>query len=438
MNFFLDITMDAIEALLLFGIFEALYDKKKFIIRHKIKSAVFFILFILITNWSTFHISKIYHSFFSSIFITLLLCYITKIRLFDAFTIFCVFIVILGVTEYLVQTLGIFIFNINVAKIYAANKYFYMFILFSKVLQIISVILLFKYNLYFKKLKLFEHEGTIFSNIIVQGGIFSLFIISINSGFLNIRNTKLYNIFIFAVYFIFLIAEFKELKKYKKVVIIESNYKVKKQQIKNMNEIIKIIRQEKLDFVTHIDSIHKLCSLNKPDASKKIKEYVSGISDTIHSSFKFFNTGNDYIDGLLSIKNNYAVKNNIDFRVIIEEPFSSINIKENELISIISNLVDNAFEAFQTKSNIQDKQISIDTYIEETNFFIEVTDNGDMVPENIQNKIFDRGFSTKLKKSSDHGFGLYITKKLVEQNNGKILLNTNPDYTTFLIQFNIR
>ena len=201
-----------------------------------------------------------------------------------------------------------------------------------------------------------------------------------------------------------------------------------------MEEIIKIIRQEKHDFANHINVIQGLCLLNKPDTVEKIDSYVRKISGTIHASFRYLNTGNDYIDGMLSIKNNYAMKNNIDFKAIIDEPFSSIKIREDELISIISNLIDNAFEAF-TKSDVGDNEISITTFKEDRNFCIEIADNGDIIPKNIIEKIFNRGFSTKVKQNDLHGFGLYITKQLVEKNNGTISVESIPGKTKFLINF---
>jgi two-component system, LytTR family, sensor histidine kinase AgrC len=292
-----------------------------------------------------------------------------------------------------------------------------------------------KKNKYFAKFRLFQDDSILFSNLIIQIGIFSIFIFSINFGIFDIKNTRIYNIIIFSIYFLFLVFELKELKEYQKIVNTEAKYKIQESQIKNMTEIIRIIRQEKHDFANHINVIWGLCLLNKEDTVEKIKNYVSGISDSVHSSFKFIETGNDYLNGLISIKNNYAANNNIAFDIFIEEPFSSLKINENELISIVSNLIDNAFESFQIKSDIKNKEISMCTFIEDNKFYIEIGDNGDMIPKNIQDKIFQRGFSTKISQSSDHGFGLYITKQLVEKNNGRIFLESNPESTTFSVEF---
>ncbi|AGY75071.1 MULTISPECIES: sensor histidine kinase [Clostridium] len=418
-------------------IFESLCDEKKFIIQNKIKAGLFCILFTFVTYWSTFHVSASYHSLIPIIFDILLLSLTVKIRIFDSTIIVCLFITIIFTTEFLVQTIEMFVFNIDLNQIFLNSKYLWIFIIVSKVLQIFTVSMIFKFNLCFTKLKLFEKEGLIFDNLIIELGVFALFVFCINYGIFNIGNIQIYNIIIFSIYFVFLIAKFRSLKEKQTLVNINAKYKVQESQIKNMEEIISIIRQEKHDFANHINVIQGLCMLNKPNTVEKINDYVLKISDTVHSSFKYLDTGNDYIDGLLSIKNNYAMKNNIDFEVMIDEPFDLIKIRQDELISIISNLVDNAFEAFQSKSYTDYKEIAVSTFREHKDFCIEVADNGEVISENAKKKIFDKGFSTKTSKKSDHGFGLYIIKQLVEKNDGSICVESSPEITKFTIRFKI-
>lgn len=433
-----EIVLDGIEALLLLTVFEILYNEKKFIIQNKGKTALFCILYIFANYLGEFYITKSYHTFVISIFCILLLAYITKIKVFSSIVVFFSFLIIISVTECFTQIVEMLVFQISLNQIYLNNEYLWLFLIIAKTLQIVTVAIFFKYSEYFTRFKLFKQEGAFFSNLIIQVGIFGVLIFSINFGIFNIKNIEMYNVFIFIIYFILLILELKELKEYRRFINIEAGYKVQENQIKNMKEIISIIRQEKHDFANHINVIWGLCLLNKANTVERIRNYVVGISDNMHSSFKYLNTGNDYLDGLLSIKNNYAIKNNINFEVNIDEPFSSIKIKENELISIISNLVDNAFESFQVKSNMENKQISISTFIENKKFCVEVANNGDMIPENIQEKVFEKGFSTKTKKSSDHGFGLYIIKQLIEQNRGCISLESTHEETKFLIEFKMK
>ncbi|ADK15614.1 putative membrane-bound histidine kinase [Clostridium ljungdahlii DSM 13528] len=378
-----------------------------------------------------------YHSLILVMFDILLLVWITKIRIFDSAVIISLFFTIIFSTEFFIEIIEMFAYNIDLNQVILESKYVEIMAIVSKILQVFIVAMIFKFNSYFVKLKIFEKEGAVFSNLIIESGVVTLFAFCINFSILNIKNIQIYNILIFTVYFVFLIFKFKNLKEKQTLVNINAKYKVKESQIKNMEEIIGIIRQEKHDFGNHINVIQGLCLLNKPNTVERINDYVLKISDTVKSTFKYLNTGNDYIDGLLSIKNSYAVKNNIHFEVMIDEPFDLIKIRQDELISIISNLVDNAFEAFQSKTYTDYKEIAVSTFTEHEDFCIEVADNGDVIPENMRKKIFDRGFSTKTNKKSDHGFGLYIIKQLVEENNGRIYVESSPEITKFLVKFKI-
>ncbi|RMC93915.1 GHKL domain-containing protein [Clostridium autoethanogenum] len=426
-----------IEALLLLVIFQALYNQKSFVLQNKFKTVLFIILSIFTTYFSRFHIPLAYHTPFLVVFDILLLTYITKIKIFDSTIIVCLFFTILFITEFIVQVILMLIFNINLNQSISINKYFLITSIVSKTLQILIVALTFKFNSYFTKLKLFEKEGVVFANLIIELGVFSTFVFCVNYSIFNIENIQIYNFIIFIIYFIFLISKFRSLKERQLAVNISMNYKIQQHHIKQMEEIISIIRQEKHDFANHINVIQGLCLLNKPNTVEKINDYVLKISDTIQSSFKYLDTGNDYIDGLLSIKNNYAIKNNIEFDVMIDEPFDLIKIRQDELISIISNLVDNAFEAFQSKAYTDYKEIAVSTFREHEYFCIEVADNGDVIPEDMRKKIFDKGFSTKTSKKNDHGFGLYIIKQLVEKNNGNIYVESSAENTKFLVKFKI-
>lgn len=437
MDIIKEIILDIIEALLFLGVYSALCNQKKFMIQNKVKTVLFCVLYILATYFNTFYITKIYHTLFVSIFYILLLMYITKTRFFASVIIFFVFFSIIFAIESFTEIIEMFIFRINLDQIFENTRYLWIFLTISKIFQIFIVAMLFKFNSYFSKLKLLKKEGSLFSNLILQVGVLGLFIFSINFGAFNIKNIKTYNIVVFIIYFLSLLIAFKDLREREKIITINNNYKVQEFQIKNMEEIINIIRKEKHDFANHINVIRGLCLLNKPNTVERINDYVIKISDTIHSSFRYLDTGNDYLDGLLSIKNNYAMKNNINFKVIIDEPFSSIKIREDELISIISNLVDNAFESFRSNPDAKDKEISITTFRKDKKFCIEAADNGDVISESIKRKIFDKGFSTKTKESNDHGFGLYITKQLVEQNNGTIALGSVPERTKFLVEFEL-
>ncbi|RMD00397.1 histidine kinase, partial [Clostridium autoethanogenum] len=160
-------------------------------------------LYIFVTYWITFHVFVAYHSLILVIFYILLLAWITKIGVFDSIIIICLFYTIILAPEFLIQTIEMFAFNIDLNQIFLNSKYLWIFIIVSKVLQILIVSMIFKFNVCFTKLKLFEKEGLIFDNLIIELGVFALFVFCINYGIFNIGNFQIYNIIIFSIYFVF-------------------------------------------------------------------------------------------------------------------------------------------------------------------------------------------------------------------------------------------
>ncbi|MBZ9633221.1 GHKL domain-containing protein [Clostridium sp. FP1] len=430
-----ELILAILESLILLGVFSSLTNQKKYISENKIKSWLFCIIYVFVTCLSTLYVNNLYRILIIIVVSILLLAFITRISLYSSTIIFSLFFTIVFTTETLVQFIEMSIFKVELNQILTVNKYLFIFLFVCKLLQIFVVIILFKYNVYLNKIILTNKEEFIFSEFLIEIGIFNLFIYVLIFSVLDIKKNRIHNMLIFSISFVFLIIAFLRLKEREKMMNINNKYKVQEYQITNMEEILSIIRQEKHDYANHINVIQALCCLNKPNTVERINEYVSKLSDIIHSSFRYLDTGNDYIDALLSIKNNYATKNKIDFKVMIDEPFSSLKIREDELISIISNIIDNAFEAFKLKSCTENKEISITTSLEDSKFCIEIADSGEGIPEEIKNKIFEKGFSTKTKQKGEHGYGLYMTKKLVEHNDGSITVECVSGKTKFLVKF---
>lgn len=436
MNLIAEIVPDIIEALILLVVFESLTNQKYFIKENKIKVTLFITIFIISSYWSNVTIPMVYHTLFMVIFTTMLLAYFTNSNIFTAIIIYLLFFSIVIATEMIVAIGEMIAFKVNVDQINLHFNYLITLIVVSKLLQILFAFLLYKFNLTLTRVKLFSKEGSLFANYIIQTGIFGFFVISANFGLFNIKNIVVYNIFIFTIYFIFILVGLIDLKERDRIIKINNNYKIQEQQLKNMENIISIIREEKHDFANHINVIQALCCLNKPNTVERIKEYVLKITNSLNSAFRYLDTGNDYIDGLLSLKSNFASKNNILLEVTINASFMLLKVREDELISIISNIIDNAFEVLKDKGG--NKEIAFTTFLEDDNFCIEIANNGNRIPDNIKDKIFQKGFSTKNVQKDEHGYGLYITKQLVENNNGSIYIESDEEETSFLIKFKMK
>lgn len=92
---------------------------------------------------------------------------------------------------------------------------------------------------------------------------------------------------------------------------------------------------------------------------------------------------------------------------------------------VIENLIMNAIE------HTHEKTIFIKSYKEQRSLLIEVINYGDIIPQEQLAILFDQGFSTK---GLSRGYGLYISKKIVEQHLGTIsIISDNKNGTHFII-----
>ncbi|SHO54758.1 ATP-binding protein [Vibrio quintilis] len=96
-------------------------------------------------------------------------------------------------------------------------------------------------------------------------------------------------------------------------------------------------------------------------------------------------------------------------------------ISRGQLISIVSNLIDNAFEAtFHHRGERGEVRISMTDLGHE--LILEVEDEGPGISEMQQQRIFDHGYTTK--NQPGHGIGLHLVKTLVTRFQGLITIES--------------
>lgn len=120
-----------------------------------------------------------------------------------------------------------------------------------------------------------------------------------------------------------------------------------------------------------------------------------------------------------------GTKIRLNLEVPEEELF--VPIQQSHLVSLVSNLVLNAREAMD---NIG--ELTLRVYKEGDLAVLEFEDTGKGIPEEILDKIFEPGFSTKPHGS---GLGLFVVKRIVENYKGEILVKSKVNEgSTFIIK----
>lgn len=108
-----------------------------------------------------------------------------------------------------------------------------------------------------------------------------------------------------------------------------------------------------------------------------------------------------------------------------------ITVPSEALVTITGNLIDNALDSMNIDTSKTEKEVEVGVYTRPEELLIIVRDTGTGIPDEIKDKIFENGFSTK---GDGRGIGLYHTKQLIESLGGKITVESQVGIgTSFMV-----
>lgn len=112
-------------------------------------------------------------------------------------------------------------------------------------------------------------------------------------------------------------------------------------------------------------------------------------------------------------------------------------INANEIQQVVINLLTNARDAVESRDP-QDRVVEVKTFSAGGLVVLEVRDNGCGMDEKTLARVFEPFYTTK-DVGSGTGLGLSVTRELIEQNQGRILLQSEPDKGTVVrLEFSSR
>ncbi len=170
-----------------------------------------------------------------------------------------------------------------------------------------------------------------------------------------------------------------------------------------LSEEREIQKAQAHDYRNNLNAIHSL-ALKGDTAS--LKEYIEEQLESIDHSQDAFDTGNSIVNAVLNRKYHEAEAKGILFPIVCDN-LASVGISNSDLVTILSNILDNAIEAAQ-KCNEKKITLKIKVkdgilYIVSTNTYVEVKED----------------FKTTKADSDNHGYGLNNIRKAVADNGGQ-------------------
>ena len=104
----------------------------------------------------------------------------------------------------------------------------------------------------------------------------------------------------------------------------------------------------------------------------------------------------------------------------------------SELNQVWTNLIDNAADAMKGKG-----ELKIRTMVEGDDVLVEIVDNGEGIPAEIQTRIFEPFFTTK-PMGEGTGLGLDTVYRIVRKHRGNVTFASRPGYTCFRVRLPIK
>ncbi len=198
--------------------------------------------------------------------------------------------------------------------------------------------------------------------------------------------------------------------------------------------LVDSMRANNHDFTNKLHVIMGLIQMEMYDDAVSYIENISIVQrETISKIMSVVNEPS--IAALLIGKSARASELNIKFILKDESHYSKTDLllPSELMVTVIGNLIDNAFEAMNVKDIHRQKELRFGIYSHENALLITVEDTGIGISKDNLEHIYDNGFSTK---GEGRGTGLYQVKEMVEAIGGNIKFESQENVgTSFTVSF---
>lgn len=424
----------------LFYIF--LIGKKNFISAHKLKTIIILSINFLFSYYTFKYIPIGIYDILYYIFMIAFFGFVTKSNIFSSAISISIVFILNSVFAILLIQVSMLILHVDFGVLMYNEKVKFVITLILRSLEILVLILVYKskcLKIPFLTTSFFSKDNYFLSYFILQIVALSFAL----TATLNNSKSFIIQLFILSFYLILCILGLLDIKERLKVTGLEKKYIAQSEYVRNMETVMKVIRKEKHDLNNHLSILIMLCQQRNEDTLDRVVEYSKKLLELPNiSDYKFYNTGNIFMDGLLAVKNNIAAENGIHFEADFEETLDQTFVDPIDLTSILGNILDNALDTHILSPNGNPNPIvSIYAFrsLEKGALDISISNNGIPIPEDHLKKIFTENFTTKGDATrKERGFGLTIVEQLVRKNKGSIAVKSDETGTEFLVSLPVK
>ncbi len=432
-----DIALVLVEAFIFLVFYITLASKKGFLKEEKLKWIIFIVFYVALTTWNTAYLPLGLHTVATLVTTILILSFVTRSNVYNAAIIIIVTGLFISIIDIVVSSVYTAVLGLDINEILQHPVYYPVFTWTSKAVQILLTLAIFLSKNEKLRINILKSNNSQYMFAVIQLFLMSLFIASIYISMGTVKDKSLYVILMAVLYVLSLILSLFDIKEREQMRNVLNRKRSLEEYVKNLEDVINVIRREKHDFMNHIQTIYAICKLGKPNALETVDNYLKRLTTDLSMSYRFYETGNDYIDGLLAIKSHTCFENDIELSVNVAANFTMAKADESDIAGIVGNILNNSIECLQNFREEIIKKIEFNTYIEKDKFYMIIANNGPEIPRHLIHAIFEKGITSKIDHA-DHGFGLYIARQLAAKNSGTIDVFSRPERTEFVMVFPVK
>ncbi len=428
------ILIDAPEAFIVLAAGLAVFN---YSVRPVLKQAVWFSLLFGLGSFllTTLHVTQEFKILGLLVYMNLLVYILFKMKIFQTVIISTSSFSLVLLSEFFVINL-FNVFSIRLDEILDNRLYLYLGV-WLYLLLLLGVIYLLRHK-HFDLLRLLPQPNwnRYLTFLIIVGGIEFLLILTISTRLYLaqtntlqlylMENVPLY-LWLILVLFIVMIWLFRA---YLKLTIHRVEAETETPYLQNIQDLVTAIRSIKHDAINHYTAIDGFLKQNMyshaTDYVKVLLQEATNLVQVVEG------VNSPAVSALFHSKMAICVANHISFSIKVDSRSQFSFVKSNDLIKVLGNLLDNAIRAtlHESDSNRYIHLIWEENSGEER---LLIENSGPTIPEEKLEQIFELGYTTKT--SGEGGVGLAVVKKVIDRNNGEIIVESKDGVTRFQIVF---
>lgn len=195
------------------------------------------------------------------------------------------------------------------------------------------------------------------------------------------------------------------------------------------------------NITTLLEELLENCLIIKEQTKKssKMVETVLKPQDTTCLEKQLIDINKLIADSIKLVCHSWHTK--INKNIVLETEYDTligqIEANQNDTERVFINIVENAFYAVYNRQQVGDTKFCPTVLVQTKDLVkavqVVICDNGDGIPQEILEKVFDSRFTTK-PAGEGTGLGLFIAREIIEKHGGNILVESEAGaFTKFVV-----